>query len=89
MKPRTEEIWRICPVPRAFICRAAFWLQVDEGDQIEVDNLANGPRVLRREIGVVSHAGVVNQKVYASRHCFGVVPELLPEVGVGQAPAST
>ena len=62
--------------------------EVDQGDHVDLDDLADCLGILGVELGVVAHAGVVDEQVDTSRHGFGLVPERLPEGGVGEVAAT-
>ena len=87
MKPRTDEISRIWPLPRGLHVADGLLGEVDQGDQVDLDDLADGFGVLGFELGVVSQAGVVDEQVEASGHGLGLFPEGLAEAWSARSPA--
>ena len=82
--PSTDEIWRICPPPRALMWRAAFWVKSMRAIRLTSTIWRIAVGVLVGELGVVAEPGVVDQQVDAARQRLGPLPEPVAEAGVGQ-----
>jgi hypothetical protein len=51
-----------------------FLTEVHQGHKVEFDNLTNGTGVLIGKCGVMTHPGIVDEKVDATRQCNGLAP---------------